>query len=272
MSPAAAGAVSVVDSVGGGLSALAIVTVSWLSPESTTISWPARNPNGVCEPQAGRPHGLSAVQRRPQRVVRVLVDHGRQIGERRRHHERVCVLGGAARDVLERHCLRVLADCEPVERQRPRDHELAVQRHPPRGRATGAVGDGVARVPQARIGPQRGQRLRLHDLAVHDRRHVHRGADEVRLRPAHSSTRRSPPAPGARGPPRSRSSRSRRWGPDRSGACRRRRGPSGSRAGPAYHRARQPERPPSPTSPAASSPACPTSPPARSCRSSARSC
>ena len=41
------GRLSVVFSVGGVLSALAIVTVSWFSPVSTTISWPARNPIGL---------------------------------------------------------------------------------------------------------------------------------------------------------------------------------------------------------------------------------
>ena len=66
--------------------------------------------------------------------------------------------------------------------ERLRDHERAVERHPPRRRAAGAVGDGVGRVAQARIGPQRRERLRLQDLAVDDLRHVDRGAGEVGLR------------------------------------------------------------------------------------------
>ena len=78
VAPAAAAAVSVVFSVGGGLSTLAIVTVSWLSPESTTSVWPARNRNGVASRSAGRADRRRAVERRPQRVVRVLVDHGRR--------------------------------------------------------------------------------------------------------------------------------------------------------------------------------------------------
>ncbi len=47
VAPAAAGCVSVVFSVGGGLGATSIVAVSWLAPESITIVWPARNPNGT---------------------------------------------------------------------------------------------------------------------------------------------------------------------------------------------------------------------------------
>ncbi len=80
--------------------------------------------------------------------------------------------------------VRVLADREPVERERLRDHERAVERHPPDRGAAGAVGDGVGRVAQARIGPQRRQRLRLQDLAVDDLRQVDLGAGEVGLRRA----------------------------------------------------------------------------------------
>ena len=81
--------------------ALAIVTVSWFSPESMTSCWPARKPNGTCSRTPGRADGGRAVERRPQRVVGELVDDRRQVGERGRDRERVRVLGRVAGGVLQ---------------------------------------------------------------------------------------------------------------------------------------------------------------------------
>ncbi len=138
--------------------------------------------DGALETQAGPAHGRRAVERRPQRVVGVLIDHGREVGEGGRDHERVRRLQRAARGVLKRHGRRVLTDRQTVQRQRLRDHRHAIDRHLARRGTARAIADRVGRVIKARIGPQRRERLRLQDLAVDDLRHIDLHAAEVDLR------------------------------------------------------------------------------------------
>ena len=133
------------------------------------------------QPERGRANRVRPVECRPQRVVGVLVDDDFQVVERRGDHEGVRVLGDAAGDVLERDRLGVPAHRELVEHQREGDHLLAVDGHPADRRTAGAVGHRVGRVTPSGIRAERGQRLRLHDLPVDDRRDVHRRTRQVQF-------------------------------------------------------------------------------------------
>ena len=160
---------------------MAIVTVSWLSPVSTTSCWPARNPNGLASRRPVAPTACA-----PFSVVRSALSAYWSITVARSANEVVttnvfvylAVLPAASWSEAVCVCLPTVSRLSGSVFGTMNSPSIVIRR----GAAPPApLLDGVARVAQARIGPQRRQRLGLQDLAVHDRRRVDGGAGQVRL-------------------------------------------------------------------------------------------